>query len=135
MDLRDKGRPNPQGWYAYGRSQGLNKYGKKLLFPTFSNYPRFMLVNNEEALFCNGYGIFENEFIDLEILMKILNSSVMDYYIKNTSYSIEGGYYCYQKKYIERFSIPWLSDRQRTYIRNLCGNELDKYLWDLYELD
>jgi len=135
LDLRDKGRPNPQGWYAYGRSQGLNKYGKKLLFPTFSNYPRFMLVNNEEALFCNGYGIFENEFIDLEILMKILNSSVMDYYIKNTSYSIEGGYYCYQKKYIERFSIPWLSDRQRTYIRHLCGNELDKYLWDLYELD
>ena len=66
--------------------------------------------------------------------MKILNSSVMDYYIKNTSYSIEEDITAI-KRNIERFSIPWLSDRQRTYIRNLFGNELDKYLWDLYELD
>ena len=64
LDTRDKGRPNPKGWYAYGRTQGLNKYGKKLLFPTFSNHPKFMYVENEEALFCNGYGIFENDRYD-----------------------------------------------------------------------
>ena len=42
LDSRDKGKRNPQGWYAYGRTQGLNKYGKKLLFPTFSNNPKFI---------------------------------------------------------------------------------------------
>ena len=135
LDTRDKGRPNPQGWYAYGRTQGLNKYGKKLLFPTFSNHPKFMFVENEDALFCNGYAIFENERYELELLTKILNSAIMDYYVSNTSYSIEGGYYCYQKKYIERFSIPWLSDDQMNEIMGLSGDELDEYLWNLYELD
>lgn len=134
LDARDKGHPNPQGWYAYGRTQGLNKYGKKLLFPTFANHPKFMFVENEDALFCNGYAVFENEQYELELLAKILNSSVMDYYVSNTSYSIEGGYYCYQKKYIERFSIPWLSEDQRTKIIGLSGKELDEYLWNLYEL-
>ena len=97
LDTRDKGKPNPQGWYAYGRTQGLNKYGKKLVFPTFSNRPKFMYIENEDALFCNGYGVFENDVIKLDVLIKILNSRVMDYYVRNTSYSIEGGFYCYQK--------------------------------------
>lgn len=97
LSLRDNGKPNSQGWYAYGRTQGLNKYGKKLLFPTFSNKPKFMYIDNEDALFCNGYAIFENDRYNLNTLMKILNSSVMDYYIQNTSYAIEGRYYCYQK--------------------------------------
>lgn len=134
LDSRDKGKPNPQGWYAYGRTQGLNRYGKKLLFPTFSNHPRFILVENENALFCNGYAIFENDRFDLDVLSKILNSKVMDYYIQHTSYAIEGGYYCYQKKYLERFSIPLLTEDQITSIRELDGIALDNYLWNLYGL-
>lgn len=135
LNTRDKGKPNPHGWYAYGRTQGLNKYGKKLLFPTFSNRPKFMYIENEEALFCNGYGVFENDIFDLNILTKILNSKIMDYYVKNTSYSIEGGFYCYQKKYIERFSIPWLNEKQIDKIQNLNGESLDEYLWNLYGLE
>ncbi len=134
LDSRDKGKPNPQGWYAYGRTQGLNRYGRKLLFPTFSNHPRFIFVDNENTLFCNGYAIFENDFFDLDVLAKILNSKLMDYYIKHTSYAIEGGYYCYQKKYLERFSIPLLTEEQTTSIRKLNGADLDDYLWKLYNL-
>lgn len=135
LDARDKGKPNPQGWYAYGRTQGLNKFGRKLLFPTFANKPKFLYVENEDTLFCNGYGIFENDRIELEVLSKVLNSAVMDYYVSNTSYSIEGGFYCYQKKYIEQFSIPWLTEEQIAAILSLSGDELDRYLWSIYELD
>lgn len=135
LDSRDKGRPNPQGWFAYGRTQGLNKYGKKLLFPTFSVHPRFICVENEDSLFCNGYGVFENDILDLKILEKILNSKVMDYYVSNTSYCIEGGYYCYQKKYIEKFSIPHLSETDEQIISGLFGSQLDGFLWRLYGLE
>lgn len=135
LDSRDKGRLNPQGWYAYGRTQGLNKRGQKLLFPTFANKPKFQLVENEDALFCNGYGVFQHENYDLVLLSKILNSKIMAYYVSHTSYSIEGGYYCYQKKYIERFSIPELSEEQIAKIKQLEGDELDNYLWSLYGLD
>lgn len=134
LDTRDNGKKNPKGWYAYGRSQGLNKYGHKLLFPTFSDKPRFILLNNEDALFCNGYAIFENTEIALEILEIFLNSTVMEYYIKNSSYPIEGGYYCYQKKYIEKFSVPNLNSSQIKLLLTLKGKKLESYIWKLYTL-
>ena len=134
LEERDKGKGGLQEWYAYGRTQGLNKYGRKLLFPTFSNHPKFMFVNDETALFCNGYAVFENDIIPLDILQKVLNSSIMDYYVRNTSYPIEGGYFCYQKKYIERFSIPVFSEAEMELIRRCDKTELDCFLQSKYEL-
>lgn len=135
LAARDKGKGASQGWYAYGRTQGLNKYGRKLLFPTFANKPKFLYVNDEDALFCNGYAVFENDYYDLDVLSKILNSDLMDYYVSNTSYSIEGGYYCYQKKYVERFSLPLLSEDNIAFIRKASKDELNEFLWKLYALE
>ena len=134
LNLRDKGKGIPQGWFAYGRTQGLNKYGKKLLFPTFSNIPKFIYVDNEDALFCNGYAVFDNDFMQLKILQKILNSKIMEFYVRNTSYSIEGGYYCYQKKYVENFSIPNFNKEEILFISSAQKDELDSFLWNYYKL-
>lgn len=134
LDERDKGKGNAVAWYAYGRTQGLNKYGKKLMFPTFASHPKFIYIDDENALFCNGYAVFENERIPLLALAKILNSSIMDYYVSNTSYSIEGGYYCYQKKYIERFSIPELSLAELDLISAGSQQEVDELLQSKYKL-
>lgn len=134
LDERDKGKCNAGTWYAYGRTQGLNKYGKKLMFPTFANHPKFIYIDDENALFCNGYAVFENEHIPLVTLAKILNSSIMDYYVSNTSYSIEGGYYCYQKKYIEKFSIPELSSDELEWIAASSQPDVDQLLQKKYKL-
>lgn len=134
LDKRDKGKKNSVAWYAYGRTQGLNKYGKKLLFPTFADTPRFIRIDDVDALFCNGYAVFENDFFGLNLLAKILNSKIMEYYVKNTSYTIEGGYYCYQKKYIENFSIPTLTVDEVNYIVSHNSNDVNSFLFDKYKL-
>lgn len=134
LDQRDKGKKNPVAWYAYGRTQGLNQYGRKLLFPTFAKNPRFTFVEDETALFNNGYAVFEPDYMDLPLLARILNSCIMQYYVTNISYSIEGEYYCYQKKYIERFSIPLFSENEKMKIRNMRPSELDTYLISKYNL-
>lgn len=135
LDSRDKGKPNSAGWYAYGRTQGLNKYGKKLLFPTFAKKPKFIYVQNEYALFCNGYAVFEDEYIDLDIMCKILNSVIMEYYVSQTSYPIEGGYYCYQKKYIERFSIPFFTVEELTFLKEASQDVVNTFLVEKYQLE
>lgn len=135
LDNRDKGKCSALEWYAYGRTQGLNKYGKKLLFPTFAKKATFTYIDDEDTLFCNGYAVFENDIYELDILQKILNSDIMNYYIQNTSYSIEGGYYCYQKKYIQNFSIPWLNNNDIELIKTASPKELNDYLWALYDLE
>lgn len=144
---RGKGKHIYKPFYAYGRTQGLNRKGIKILTPTFSQYPRFLLDNQTDGFFTNGYGIyfyddrslFVNPIALIEnsdVLLKILNSYIMHYYIKKTSVSIEGGYPCYQKNFIEKFSIPSLTENEISEIRELnTSNDIDNYLIKLYHLN
>lgn len=135
LDGRDKGKGNAVAWYAYGRSQGLGNNSRKLLFPTFSLHPKFMLEESRQTLFCNGYAILESPQFDLEILQKILNSVVMDYYVSKTSYAIEGNYKCYQKKYIQHFSVPQFTDDELTYLKNEPDmSSINQFLIEKYGL-
>ena len=135
LDGRDKGKGNAVAWYAYGRSQGLGNNSRKLLFPTFSLHPKFMLEESRQTLFCNGYAILESPQFDLEILQKILNSVVMDYYVSKTSYAIEGNYKCYQKKYIQHFSVPQFTDDELAYLKNEPDmSSINQFLIEKYGL-
>lgn len=146
---RNNGKIYP--FYAYGRTQGLTKQGIKLLTPTFSQYPRFLIVDDIEALFTNGYGIYfdkqaqKNIFDDvhllsleqnIDVLQKVLNSAIMDYYVKKTSVSIEGGYPCYQKNFIEKFTIPNLTNDELSILRNLSDKtDIDDFLIEKYQVN
>jgi len=145
LSTRDKGGIEYPEWYAYARTQGLNFFGKKLLTPTFSSEPRFLLEQDESALFCNGYAIYsidesslfskvEQKF-NLDTLKKILNSLVMDYYIKRTSVSIEGGYPCYQKNFIELFGVPNFTIDELGFLnREDDKKRIDNFLIEKYDI-
>ncbi|MFZ1749902.1 MAG: N-6 DNA methylase [Saprospiraceae bacterium] len=149
---RDKGKVNFEPFYVWGRTQGLTKIGKKILNPTFSQKPRFLLVNEEESFFTNGYGLFFREQTsmglfdelinpisnseNIDVVQKILNSSIMDYYVTKTSVAIEGGYHCYQKNFIEKFTIPDLTIEEINLIRKLeKQDEVDEFLIRKYQLN
>jgi tRNA1(Val) A37 N6-methylase TrmN6 len=150
---RDKGKIKYNPFYAWGRTQGLTRFGKKILNPTFSQYPRFLVVEDEEAVFTNGYGIFFKEpskecslFGDMEhplsrienidIVQKVLNSEIMHYYISRTSVSIEGGYPCYQKNFIEKFIIPEFSYNEVRELRSLSNQrDINLFLADKYQVN
>lgn len=139
LATRDKGKVIYEPFFVWGRTQGITKYGKKLLTPTFSQFPRFLLVEDETAYFTNGYGIyfkqdesplfssFSNPLMSIEnidVVQKILNSDVMHYYITKTSVAIEGGYPCYQKNFIEKFTIPDLNKNEIDELREIRSTEI-----------
>jgi len=149
---RDKGKVTYEPFFVWGRTQGLTRKGKKILNPTFSQHPRFLLVEEEEGFFTNGYGLYfreqesnslSNDFINpitqlenIDVVQKILNSIVMDYYVSKTSVSIEGGYPCYQKNFIEKFTIPEFTEKEIKIIRSLSNNnEIDDFLIEKYQLN
>ena len=149
---RDKGKVNFDPFFVWGRTQGLTRTGKKILNPTFSLHPRFLLVEEHEAFFTNGYGLFFREpeiqglfnepvnpiskLENIDVVQKILNSCVMDYFVTKTSVAIEGGYPCYQKNFIEKFTIPELTEEEIELIRNLKDPiEIDEFLIDKYHLN
>jgi adenine-specific DNA-methyltransferase len=149
---RDKGKVIFEPFFVWGRTQGLTRIGKKILNPTFSQHPRFLLVEEDEGFFTNGYGLYFREqknngmFNDLinpitkleniDVVQKILNSHIMDYYVSKTSVSIEGGYPCYQKNFIEKFSIPELTKKEIEILRSLNDNQdIDGFLLEKYQLN
>lgn len=144
LATRDKGKVEYPQWYSYARTQGLNFIGEKLFTPTFSSEPRFLKEKDAESMFCNGYAIFIkkkadlfslNQNLDLHTLAKILNSKIMDYYIKRTSVSIEGGYPCYQKNFIELFGIPNFTNEEVNYLKKEEDkNKIDEFLIRKYEI-
>jgi tRNA1(Val) A37 N6-methylase TrmN6 len=117
LDERNNDK-NSKYWYCYGRSQGINNYGLKLMYSQFLDSPKFIMNYDSESLFCNGFAIYVPLDYDLNILQKIIQSKIMDFYITNTSYSIDGGYKCYQKKYLQNFSIPPLNQEQIKYLKS-----------------
>jgi hypothetical protein len=72
---------------------------------------------------------------NIDVVQKILNSYVMDYYIRKTSVSIEGGYPCYQKNFIEKFTIPDFSQEEIETIRRLSiPSQIDDLLIRKYQI-
>lgn len=143
---RGKGKRIYSPFYIYGRSQGLSRTGPRVYTPTFSQKPRFLFDENEDGLFTNGYGmyfknreLFSNPVARLEnvdVLLKIINSCVMDYYVAKTSVAIEGGYPCYQKNFIERFTIPYITEEQIETLRDLFDtDDIDEYICSLYQIN
>ena len=153
LKSRDKGKSKLSPFYLWGRTQGITRFGKKLLNPTFSKKPRFLFTPEEDAYYTNGYGIYlnktkkENSSLfdnihplsneeNILLVQKILNSIVMEYYINKTSVSIQGGFPCYQKNFIEKFTIPNLSEEELETLNNLTDKgEIDEFLIKKYQLN
>lgn len=142
LGTRDKGLRKIEPWYAWGRTQCMDAPAPKLLTKTFSDHPNF-LYDSTESLFCNGYAVFpktpESSLFEprypLRVVQAILDSAIMDYYLRLTSFQIEGDYQCYQKNFIERFAIPVFSEKEQEMVLNLTGAERDRFLCAKYELD
>jgi hypothetical protein len=150
---RDKGKVTYEPFFVWGRTQGLNKLGKKILNPTFSQFPRFLKVEEEDAFFTNGYGLFFKEqnssmslfdeptnpislLENIDVVQKVLNSTVMHYYVSKTSVAIEGGYPCYQKNFIENFTIPEFTNEEINILSKLNDKfEIDEFLVEKYQLN
>lgn len=139
LKSRDKGKKNYERWYAWGRTQGMEAKGPKLLTKTFSKFPQFMLDQSDQ-LFCNGYSVsIKNDSLfqgklTVRVLDVLLNSRIMYYYAKLTSFQIEGDYQCYQKNFIERIGIVDMTKREMEKLVELPKVEADEYLEELYGL-
>ena len=140
LSKRDKGKKVPYQFYEWGRSQCMEAPGPKLLTKTFNHGPNFLL-DETDSLFCNGYSIKPIETgdmlftpIDIRVLQKILNSWVMDYYIRLTSFQIEGDYQCFQKNFIERLCVPEIGLDSADNITKLEGAALQEYICELFAI-
>ena len=105
LDKRDKGKPNPVGWYAFGRQQGLEtSFGVKLLTSPINVKPNFILWDKPNYTFYSGYCVKSSK--NLRQLQQQLNSQDMKFYINSISRDYQNGYKSFAKAFIAHFPVP-----------------------------
>lgn len=133
LEKRDKGNGKYPAWYAYGRTQGMNNFGKKLLIPYISSTPTAVISLQEDLLFYCGYALYCEDIETLRILKIFLESDIFWYYIRHTSKPYSKGFMALAKNYITGFSIPELTEAEKNQL--LCQHDLvvrNRMIWEKY---
>jgi len=117
---RDKGKGEYEKWYAFGRTQSLEKVGNKLFFPKFSDQtPNYLLSNDNDLLFYNGQAVIGHAEEEMLLVKKIMESRLFWYYVKTTSKPYSSNYYSLNGNYINNFGIC-----------DFTNNEIDFILYE-----
>lgn len=135
LSLRDKGKRVYKNWYAYGRTQGLDGFGRKIVLPMMNNRASSVLVDDPSTLFYCGYAIYSDDMERLQLLNKVLSSKLMWYYISKTSKNYSGGFKSFAKNYVKNFSIPEFTDAEKRKLLTMKKQaDVDNFLIQKYQL-
>lgn len=134
---RDKGQGDYEKWFAFGRTQSLEKVGNKLFFPKFSDkIPNYLISNDNDLMFYNGQAIIGHSEEEMLLVKKILESRLFWYYIKTTSKPYSSDYYSLNGTYIKNFGIPDFTDEDIEFIINEPNRtNIDEFLEDYYNVN
>jgi hypothetical protein len=114
LEARERGKWKHDKWYAFGRSQNLSEMEQaKIITPSIANRASFTLDTNDYYYFVGsggggggGYGItLKNNEYSMQYILGLLNSKLLDAFLKSYSSQFSGGYYAYNRQYIEKLPI------------------------------
>ena len=131
LDKRDKGNGNYENWFAYGRTQSLEKFSVKLFFPKMTNsYLNCIIEVDENLLYYNGQAILGNSVNDLLIIKKLMESTVFWYYIRKTSKPYSAGYFSIDGNYINNFGVCDLSQSEKEFVIKEENKSILNSFWE-----
>lgn len=132
---RDKGKGNYENWFAFGRTQSLEKIKNKMFFPKYSDrIPNFIINSDDNLLFYNGLAVVGSSETEMKIIKKIMESSIFWYYIKTTSKPYSSDYYSLNGNYIKNFGVCELTEKEKKFlIAETDQNILNEFFEDKYE--
>ncbi|MBI4662076.1 MAG: Eco57I restriction-modification methylase domain-containing protein, partial [Verrucomicrobia bacterium] len=111
LEDREKGAFKDNEWYRFGRTQNLGMWEQpKLLVPYMITELGAYADHDESFYFINvttgGYGITTpGTRGSLAYLCALLNSRLLDFFLKRISTNFHGGYFAANKQFIEQLPI------------------------------
>ena len=136
LEEREHGKWRCPEWYGYSRNQNLVQCGKKkILTPSIAKKASFVYDNIGDYYFVGsggggggGYGlsIRDNIKISPQYLVGLLNSKLLDFIVQKVSTRFSGGFFAYNKQYIQDLPIVLPSDKQKEAIASQINIMVDK---------
>jgi hypothetical protein len=106
-----------ENWYGYSRFQALNVMAlPKIFTPDIATGSSFTWDKTGEIFFtggvAGGYGILVKSIYSWEYILGLLNSQVLEFYLKKSSTSMRGGYYSFESRFIRNLPIKIIDNSQ-----------------------
>ena len=108
LEEREHGKMKGDSWYAYVYPKNLEVMKScKILVPDIANRGSFALDELGEYTFTSGYGIILKSDLkeSAKFILGLLNSKVLDFYLKKISTTMRGGFFRYFTQYLEQLPI------------------------------
>ena len=104
---------NEENWHQFGRLQNIEKFEQpKIITQVLASSSTFAIDLNGEYYFvgggnAGGYGIVLNDNNQdmYYFVLALLNSNVLEFYLKNISTPFKGGYFSYGKRFIDQLPL------------------------------
>ncbi|SEH27477.1 HsdM family class I SAM-dependent methyltransferase [Chryseobacterium culicis] len=124
LGKRDNGNREYENWFAFGRTQSLERISNKLFFPKMTDRtPSFILNEDPNLLFYNGQAIVGHSQREMNLIRKFMESDLFWYYIQSTSKPYTSGYYSLNGNYIKNFGICDLTESEIDFILREDNNQ------------
>ncbi|MCK5599684.1 N-6 DNA methylase [bacterium] len=103
-------------WFEFWDSKYISFTSPKIVFPDISKANNFYLDEDGIGYLNTCYAIILKEASMYRFVLGILNSTLIEFFIKKNSPYIRGGYYRYKTKYIEKIPIPYIDNSDLNFI-------------------
>ena len=108
LESRERGRMRGQGWYGYVYPKNLELMQcPKILVPDIADGTSYALDETGEFAFTSGYAITLQPEIRVspKFVLGLLNSQLLDFFLKKVSTTMRGGFFRYFTQFIEKLPI------------------------------
>jgi hypothetical protein len=111
LERRNKGRMKGTKWYAFTYPRNMLLYAKPKIFTPYNAFRNtFCFDEDGDYYFTTGvagaYGLlFAHSPCDIKYFLGVLNSTIVNLFVKQIGTCLQGGYYSYEKRFIEKLPI------------------------------
>jgi len=127
---KDSGRvfkESDKKWFEYWDPKPMCFSSPKILFPDISNTNQFHLDTKGIGYLNSCYGIFLKKGINHKAVLALLNSRLIEFFIKKISPFVRGGFYRYKTGYIKQIPIHAVITENGSFL-NTIVKMVDKIL-------
>ena len=125
---------NDKNWHQFGRLQNIEKFEQpKIMTQVLASKNSFTFDEKGEYYFvgggnAGGYGIVlkEEYFHEYYWVLSLLNSKVLEFYLKKISTPFRGGFYSYGKRFIEQLPIKLPSENEKRILSEFTKKQLER---------
>ncbi|MHB1440446.1 MAG: Eco57I restriction-modification methylase domain-containing protein [Cuniculiplasma sp.] len=118
---------NSISWYAFSRPQNLEEFENIKILTPFNAFNNSFTIDELGKWFftagvAGGYGLKLKNSISYKYLLGILNSKLVEFYVKMTSTYLRGKYYSYEHRFIKNVPIIFGNSNEVKEIEQLVNN-------------